>query len=69
MNYNKFLIIFFLLITACSTYNIEESKKIFTNKKGFKNSGFTLVYSDKLYNQKIISKKMDNRGLVIWNSI
>ena len=32
----------------------------------FLNKGFSLIYSDKLYNNKIISKKIDERSLVIF---
>jgi len=66
MNYNKLLLIIFLLISGCATYNIDKAKKIFENKKNFKNKGFALVYNDNLYNKKIVSKKIDNRSLIIF---
>ena len=66
MNYNKFLLIIFLLISGCATYNIDKAEKIFLNKKNFKNKGFALVYNDNLYNKKIVSKKIDNRSLIIF---
>ena len=66
MNYKYILIIFFLLLSGCGSYNIDKESKIFINKEKFKNSGFALVYSDKLYNKKIVSKKMDSRGLIIF---
>ena len=32
----------------------------------FVNKGFSLIYNDKFYNNKIISKKIDERSLVIF---
>ena len=66
MNFNKLLLIIFLFITGCATYNIEKTEKIFVNKKNFRNKGFTLVYNDNLYSKKIVSKKIDNRSLIIF---
>ena len=66
MNYKYFLIIIFFIISGCSTYSITDNKIKTFNKSNFKNKGFTLVYNDNLYKQKIISKKIDNRSLVIF---
>ena len=66
MNYNKLLLIIFLLISGCATHNIDKAEKIFLNKKNFKNKGFALVYNDNLYKKKIVSKKIDNRSLIIF---
>ena len=66
MNFNKLLPIIFLLISGCATYNIDKAEKIFVNKKNFKNKGFALVYNDNLYDKKIVSKKIDNRSLIIF---
>ena len=66
MNYKNILIIFFFVVSACSTYNAtnKDIKPLIIN--GFQNKGFALIYDEKLYKNKIISKKMDNRGLVIF---
>ena len=68
MNYkNFFFIIIILLIHGCVTYPIKiENKKNIIYKKSFVNKGFTLVYDDNLYKKKIISKKLDNRSLTIF---
>ena len=66
MNYKNFLIVFFFITSACSTFTITDSKIKSFKKKNFQNKGFTLLYSDMLFKNKIISKKMDNRGLVIF---
>ncbi len=35
----------------------------------FINKGFSLIYNDKFYDNKIISKKIDERSLVIFQKI
>ena len=66
MNYKYFSIIIFFLISGCSTYTITNNEIKTFDKSNFKNRGFALVYNDKLYKQKIISKKIDNRSLIIF---
>ena len=66
MNYKYILIIFFFVISGCSTYTIDNNEIISLNKNSFQNKGFALVYNDKLFKNKIISKKMDNRDLIIF---
>ena len=66
MNYKNILIILFFSINACSTYNVtnKDIKPLILN--GFQNKGFAIIYDERLFKNKIISKKMDNRGLVIF---
>ena len=66
MIYKYFLILIFLIMNGCTTYNIANNEIKTFNKNNFKNRGFALVYDDKLYKQKIISKKIDNRSLIIF---
>ena len=66
MNYKNILIIFFFLINSCSTYNISNKDIKPFKINGFQNKGFALIYDERLFKNKIISKKMDNRGLVIF---
>ena len=66
MNYKYFLIIIFLILCSCSTYNVANNKTISLNKNRFQNKGFALVYKNHFFDQKIVSKKMDNRGLLIF---
>ena len=58
MKYNFFLILLIVLITSCApnNYKTVNVDPIFEK---FSNNGFALLYNDKLYNDKIISKKMD----------
>jgi len=66
MNYKYFLILFFFTITCCSTYTATDNEINVLTTDNFKNKGFALIYNDNLYKQKIISKKIDNRSLIIF---
>ncbi len=66
MSYKNILIIFFFFINACSTYNVINKDIKVLKINAFQNKGFTLVYDENLFKNKIISKKMDNRSLLIF---
>ena len=68
MNFKNLLIIFFLIfLTNCDQYT--SNKKIIdldiTSK--YKNSGFALIYKDILKDNKLVSKKIDSRSLLIFH--
>jgi len=63
---NNLYILFFLIITNCTTGSLINNKSNFVYNNNFTNRGFTLVYNKKLYEQKIISKKLDKRSLLIF---
>ena len=65
MKYNFFLILLIVLITSCTSNNYK-TVNVDPILEKFSNNGFALIYSDKLYNDKIISKKMDERDLIIF---
>jgi len=66
MNYRKLILIFFFtLLVGCEQYNSNKKITDLNLTKKYKNSGFALVYNDILKDEKIISKKIDNRALVI----
>ena len=65
MKYNFFLILLIVLITSCTSNNYKTANVDPILEK-FSNNGFALIYNDKLYNDKIISKKMDERDLIIF---
>ena len=65
MKYNFFLILLIVLITSCASNNYE-TVNVDPIFEKFSNNGFALIYNDKLYNDKIISKKMDERDLIIF---
>ena len=67
MNYKKiFNIILLLIITNCTSLNIEKKNYILKIDKKFINKGFTLIYSDSLYDIKKVTKKIDAHSLVIF---
>ena len=68
MNFNKFLIILLILfLTACQQF--DGSKKVvnYSNYLKYSNTGFALIYDEQLKKDKKISKKIDNRALVIFH--
>ena len=68
MNFNKILIIFLILfLTACK--QIDDDKKVinYSNYLKYSNTGFTLVYDEQLRKDNKISKKIDDRALVIFH--
>ena len=68
MNFNKFFIIFLILfLTACQQF--DDNKKVvnYSNYLKYSNTGFTLIYDEQLKKDKKISKRIDNRALVIFH--
>jgi hypothetical protein len=67
MLYKKLLILCcFILLNNCTTTTLTKNKNSSTLENPFINKGFSLIYNDKFYNNKIISKKIDERSLVIF---
>ena len=67
MNYKSLLIIFFMSLLGCKQNNLNKNivnQEIMTK---YKNSGFTLVYDPVLKKEEKISKKIDNKSLVIFH--
>ena len=65
MKYNFILILLIVLITSCASNNYK-TVNVDPIFEKFSNNGFALIYNDKLYNDKTISKKMDERDLIIF---
>jgi len=67
MNYKNFLLtVIFLILANCTTNNLSINKKNTILKKEFSNKGFALVFNKKDYDNGLISKKIDERSLVIF---
>ena len=67
MNYKSLLIVFFISLLGCEQNNLNKNivnQEIMTK---YKNSGFALVYDPVLKKEKKISKKIDNRSLLIFH--
>ena len=68
MNYKNLLIIFFFIfLVGCVQYNTSEKIIDHNILNKYKNSGFALIYKDSLKDKKKISKKIDNRSLLIFH--
>ena len=63
---NISLLIFYLFISNCSTGTLVTNKPTNALVNGYSNKGFALVYDDNLYKQKIVSKKISERSLIIF---
>jgi len=66
MNYKNFLLIIMLITSSCKTFNITNDNDIVLNKNNFINKGFALTYNNNLYLDKIVTKKIDSRSLLIF---
>ena len=55
-----------LLLSSCTNNSLLNNKSHITLVNAYSNKGFALVYSDNLYIEKIISKKIDQRSLIIF---
>ena len=68
MNYKKLLLILSLFIFSACNQDIhkKETTNIIYGQK-YKNTGFALIYNSTLKKEKKISKKIDNRALVIFH--
>tara|TARA_B100000787_G_scaffold58575_1_gene42699 strand:- start:163 stop:915 length:753 start_codon:yes stop_codon:yes gene_type:complete len=65
MFYKKILLlIVFLLVSNCTTGTLVEKKK--NLRDSYSNKGFALIYNDDIYKQKIVSKKISERSLIIF---
>ena len=68
MKFDKLLtILLFLFLTACQQF--EDNKKLinYSNYQKYSNTGFTLIYDKHLKKENKISKKIDERALVIFH--
>ena len=56
----------FFIFTNCSVSNLNVSKDKSFIQNNFQNKGFTLIFDENLFKEKIISKKIDARSLIIF---
>ena len=67
MNYKILLLLTFILVASCANQNVK--KNIISDPiilKTYKNSGFTLIYKDELFKNKIVNKKLNDRDLFVF---
>ena len=68
MNFKKIiLIISIFFLVGCNQHSEKGKSIVFSPKLKYKNTGFALIYNDKLKKNKKISKKIDNRSLLIFH--
>ena len=69
MNFKNFiLIISFFFLQACNQHNQQGKSLTYISDQKYSNTGFALIYEDVLKKDKIISKKIDNRSLLIFHN-
>ena len=56
----------FLILNSCVTTPVEKKDSSTTLKSYFLNKGFTLVYNEELYKEKLVKGKIDDRSLIIF---
>ena len=64
--YYKVFILFLILLSSCVNNIQNQTSHIQQIQNKFYNSGFTLIYNDKLVFDKLVSKKMNDRDLIIF---
>ena len=62
----KIIIFLAIILTSCETTN----KKVIPNKnfKNYSNDGFALIFNNDIFKKQIVSKKIDQRSLIIFNN-
>ena len=69
MNFKKLiLIISILFLSACNQFDQNNKNLVYISDQKYSNTGFALIYDDKLKKEKKISKKIDNRSLLIFHN-
>ena len=67
MFYKKILLlVFFIFISNCTTETLIKNKQSKFLVNAYSNKGFALIYNKDLYRQKIVSKKISERSLTIF---
>ena len=69
MNFKKILLILSVfLLSACNQFDKNNKPLVFISDQKYSNTGFALIYEDQLKKEKKISKKIDNRSLLIFHN-
>jgi len=66
MPYKILTFLLLIILNSCVTIPVEKKDSPTPPKSYFLNKGFTLVYNDKLYKEKLIKGKIDDRSLTIF---
>ena len=69
MNFKKLiLIISITFLSACNQFDQNNKNLVYISDQKYSNTGFALIYDDELKKEKKISKKIDNRSLLIFHN-
>ena len=69
MNYkNIILIVSIIFLSACNQFDKKKKSLNFIGDQKYSNTGFALIYNDTLRKNKKISKKINNRSLLIFHN-
>ncbi len=69
MNYKKIiLLVSIIFLSACNEFNKKDKSLNFIGDQKYSNTGFALIYDEQLRKNKKISKKINNRSLLIFHN-
>jgi len=70
MKFIKIITLFLvsLYLFSCADYKTNQTKKNIIKKNYYSASGFVLVYEEDLYNEKIVSKKINNDDFLVMHN-
>jgi len=66
MSYKILIFLLFIILNSCVTVPVEKKDISTTPKSYFLNKGFTLVYNEELYKEKLVKGKIEDRSLTIF---
>ena len=66
MSYKILTFLLFIILNSCVTAPVEKKDNSTTQKSYFLNKGFTLVYNEELYKEKLVKGKIEDRSLTIF---
>ena len=68
MNFKKLIFISIFFLSACNQFDQKNKNLVYISDQKYSNTGFALIYDDELKKEKKISKKIDNRSLLIFHN-
>ena len=70
MNINRLILLLLFLpqLSGCADYKSNKTNQD-NIKQYYSSSGFVLIYDESLYEQKIVSKKLNNEDLLVLHSV
>ena len=66
MPYKILAFLLFIIFNSCVTVPVEKKDISATSKSFFVSKGFTLVYNENLYKEKLLKRKIEDRSLTIF---